>query len=94
MAVAAAVAMTAGLLAVTGAAAAPASQPTRPAQATGLGQLDGLLPRDHLTQESALQVDLSRESVRLPLYKGKAQVDRSRFGGHPTRLSQFLSTGD
>jgi len=77
MAVAAAVAMTAGLLAVTGAAAAPASQPasqsTRPAQATGLGQLDGLLPRDHLTQESALQVDLSRESVRLPLYKGKAQ---------------------
>ena len=32
----------------------------------------GLLPRDHLTLESAIQVDLSKETVRLPLYKGKA----------------------
>jgi hypothetical protein len=40
--------------------------------ATGLGQLTGLLPRDHLTTESAIQVDLSRETVRLPLYKGVA----------------------
>ncbi|WP_322777967.1 hypothetical protein [Frankia sp. Cas4] len=40
--------------------------------AAGLGPLRGLLPRDHLTLESALQVDLSKESVRLPLYKGKA----------------------
>jgi hypothetical protein len=40
--------------------------------AAGLGQLNGLLPRDHLTTESALQVDLSKESVRLPLYPGKA----------------------
>jgi hypothetical protein len=38
----------------------------------GLGRLSGLLPRDHLTEESAIQVDLSKESVRLPLYKGKA----------------------
>src|SRR5438876_11635238 len=38
----------------------------------GLGQLSGLLPRDHLTTESAIQVDLSKETVRLPLYKGKA----------------------
>jgi hypothetical protein len=38
----------------------------------GLGQLSGLLPRDHLTEESALQVDLSTETVRLPLYKGDA----------------------
>jgi hypothetical protein len=38
----------------------------------GLGQLTGLLPRDHLTVESALQVDLDKESVRLPLYKGTA----------------------
>jgi len=30
------------------------------------------LPRDHLTEESAIQVDLSKESVRLPLYKGIA----------------------
>ena len=38
----------------------------------GLGQLSGLLPRDHLTEESAIQVDLSHETVRLPLYKGVA----------------------
>jgi hypothetical protein len=38
----------------------------------GLGPTAGLLPRDHLTLESAIQVDLSKESVRLPLYKGKA----------------------
>ena len=42
-----------------------------PGAATGLGQLSGLLPRDHLTEESALQVDLSNETVRLPLYPGK-----------------------
>src|SRR6266704_2916413 len=38
----------------------------------GLGQLSGLLPRDHLTEESAIQVNLSTETVRLPLYKGEA----------------------
>jgi len=43
-----------------------------PASAKGLGPLTGILPRDHLTEESAIQVDLSKESVRLPLYKGKA----------------------
>ncbi|MGZ6564525.1 MAG: hypothetical protein ACXVHB_30475 [Solirubrobacteraceae bacterium] len=42
------------------------------ARAGGLGPVSGLLPRDHLTEESAIQVDLSKESVRLPLYKGKA----------------------
>ena len=41
-------------------------------RAGGLGTISGLLPRDHLTEESAIQVDLSKESVRLPLYKGKA----------------------
>ena len=40
--------------------------------AKGLGQLGGLLPRDHLTTESAIQVDLSKETVRLPLYRGVA----------------------
>jgi hypothetical protein len=30
------------------------------------------LPRNKLTTESAIQVDLDKESVRLPLYKGKA----------------------
>jgi hypothetical protein len=43
-----------------------------PASAKGLGPLTGILPRDHLTEDSAIQVDLSKESVRLPLYKGKA----------------------
>jgi hypothetical protein len=43
-----------------------------PGAAKGLGQVTGLLPRDHLTTESAIQVDLSKETVRLPLYKGVA----------------------
>jgi hypothetical protein len=43
-----------------------------PGAAKGLGQLTGILPRDHLTEESAIQVDLSKETVRLPLYKGRA----------------------
>src|ERR1700756_6052469 len=43
-----------------------------PGASKGLGQLTGLLPRDHLTEESAIQVDLSKETVRLPLYKGIA----------------------
>lgn len=43
-----------------------------PPPAHGLGRTTGLLPRDHLTVESALQVDLSKESVRLPLYRGRA----------------------
>jgi hypothetical protein len=45
-----------------------------PGAATGLGQLTGLLPRDHLTEESAIQVDLNHETVRLPLYPGTAPV--------------------
>ena len=53
-----------------GANAAPAEATA--AQAGGLGQLTGLLPRNHLTEESALQVDLSNETVRLPLYPGTA----------------------
>jgi hypothetical protein len=48
-----------------------AQNPTRPGAATGLGQLSGLLPRDHLTLQSAIQVNLTHETVRLPLYPGK-----------------------
>jgi hypothetical protein len=40
--------------------------------ATGLGQLSGLLPRNKLTEESAIQVNLSNETVRLPIYPGDA----------------------
>jgi hypothetical protein len=58
----------------TSASAAPAApaKAARAAQAGGLGQTSGLLPRNHLTLESALQVDLSKETVRLPLYPGTA----------------------
>jgi hypothetical protein len=47
-------------------------RPHNTGSATGLGQLSGLLPREKLTVESALQVDFDKESVRLPLYPGKA----------------------
>ena len=59
----------AGLIAFAGANITPA---TAADKAAGLGPTTGLLPRDHLTLESALQVDLSKQTVRLPLYKGKA----------------------
>src|SRR6266436_8041159 len=65
-AAAAAVAATAVLATVASGANATSSRPG------GLGQLAGLLPRNHLTEESALQVDLSKETVRLPLYPGTA----------------------
>ena len=41
---------------------------------TGLGQLSGLLPRDKLTLESAINVNLSKETTRLPIYPGTAPV--------------------
>jgi hypothetical protein len=47
-----------------------ASSTTGPARAGGLGETTGLLPRDHLRLESAIQVDLSKETVRLPLHRG------------------------
>src|SRR5262249_58564483 len=51
---------------------APAGARAPSAAAKGRGPTSGLLPRDHLTEESAIQVDLSKESVRLPLYRGVA----------------------
>jgi hypothetical protein len=57
--------------AVTGSQAIAGSKNPK-ASAKGLGPISGLLPRSHLTLESAIQVDLSRESVRLPLYRGSA----------------------
>jgi hypothetical protein len=59
-----------------GANAAPSNNAAARTQnsgaATGLGQLSGLLPTNQLTEESAIQVNLSNESVRLPLYPGIA----------------------
>src|SRR5712671_2710470 len=54
------------------ATAAFAGSDAAPSKAGGLGQATGLLPRDHLTVESAIQVNLSKETVRLPLYPGTA----------------------
>ena len=67
----------AATLAIVAAAAAMGSQALagdkrRRRRQRGSVRLSGLLPRDHLTVESAIQVDLSKESVRLPLYKGVA----------------------
>jgi len=39
---------------------------------SSLGQTSGLLPRENLVLDSAIQVDLDKETVRLPLYKGTA----------------------
>src|SRR6201982_95276 len=64
----------------TSASAAPAApaRASQPPEADGLGQLSGLLPRNHLTEESALQVDLSTETVRLPLYPGTVHAGTPR----------------
>ncbi len=59
-----------------GAPPALAHTPSRPGMAAGLGQLTGLLPRNHLTEESAIQVDLSKQTVRLPLYPGDVHGKR------------------
>jgi hypothetical protein len=64
--------LTLAILAAVMVSGALAGAKDTPGAAKGLGQLTGLLPRDHLTTESAIQVDLSKETVRLPLYKGVA----------------------
>jgi hypothetical protein len=74
-AVAAAVLVPAALAAISNASAAqgPASGS---GPGTGLGPLSGLLPAVKFTEESALQVDLTKESVRLPLYPGDVEGKR------------------
>src|SRR6266702_6970479 len=64
-------ALLAGLV-LRGMAPVAAESEGGPAGASGLGQSSGLLPRENLVLESALQVDLTHETVRLPLYKGTA----------------------
>src|SRR5712691_6619943 len=64
-------ALLAGLV-LRGMAPAAAESEGGPGAASGLGQSTGLLPRENLVLESALQVDLNDETVRLPLYKGTA----------------------
>src|SRR5208282_4728840 len=64
----------------TAASAAPAARAARaqvPAEADGLGQLSGILPASHLTLPSAIEVNLSQEYVRLPIYPGTAYAGTS-----------------
>ena len=42
------------------------------AEATGLGQLSGILPASKLTLPSTIEVNLSKEYARLPIYPGVA----------------------
>ena len=86
-AVAAAVSLAVAGYAGSAASAAPVARAQGTGSAAGLGQLSGLLPRDHLTEESALQVDLSNETVRLPLYPGTAN-------GHPKVWYILLDASD
>ena len=65
-AVAAAISLAVAGYAGSAASAAPAARAQGTGSATGLGQLSGLLPRDHLTEESALQV--GRASCRERVY--------------------------
>jgi hypothetical protein len=76
LAVAGSAGLVGGLLATAGHASAGPSTGENQGAATGLGQLSGLLPRNHLTVESALQVDLNKDTVRLPLYPGDANGQR------------------
>ena len=82
--VAAAAAVTTGIQILGGSnnASAAVSRPE-------LGQQSGLLPRDHLTEESAIQVNLSKESVRLPLYKGDG-----RWEDRVVRPTRRIGPGD
>jgi hypothetical protein len=65
-----------------------------PGATSGLGQLTGLLPRNHLTEESAIQVDLNHESVRLPIYKGTAPVPNGSPGQTETVWFVLLDASD
>src|SRR5690242_2184306 len=75
LAAAAAVAVVASAV---GAGLASAGAGATTAKPGGLGQSSGLLPRGHLTLESAIQVNLSKETVRLPLYPGVAYAGTPR----------------
>src|SRR5215467_12754009 len=76
LAAAAAVAVVAAAVGVSVASGGAGATTAKPG---GLGPTSGLLPRDHLTLESAIQVNLSKETVRLPLYPGTASGKRVWF---------------
>ncbi len=82
-AVAAAIALGAAFVGGTGISAAGAATWPKMARhagsATRLGQTRGLLPRRKLVLESAIKVDLTKDTVRLPLYKGMANGKSAWF---------------
>ena len=81
LAAAAALAVVASAVGATAASAGAGAATATPG---GLSQISGLLPRDHLTLESAIQVDLSQETVRLPLYPGPATAPGANLAsGNP-----------
>ncbi len=56
--------------------------------AKGLGPISGLLPRDHLTEESAIQVDLSKEigaPAALPGHRVQGHAERGEGLVRPAR---------
>ena len=73
---AAAVAASASLAIAAGAGTAASAAPARagqpPGESTGLGQLSGDLSPSKFTLESAIEINLSKEYARLPLYPGIA----------------------
>jgi hypothetical protein len=62
-------------LAAPNAPAAGAGHP--PGESRGLGQLSGILPAGKLTLPSTIEVNLSKEYARLPLYPGIAYAGTS-----------------
>ena len=68
------------------ASAASARPSNVPAEATGLGQLSGLLPRNHLTLQSTIEVNLSKEYARIPIYPGVAYAGT----GHAEKVWYIL----
>src|SRR6266849_4638847 len=98
------VAVPVSVLSQQGATAAAVARPAASRAASGLGQLSGLLPRNKLTLESAIQVNLNNETVRLPIYPGEAGgkrvwyvlLDASDAGApdfSPTRIAEPGPTG-
>src|SRR5260370_33334621 len=72
------IAVPVGVLSQQAATSAAVTSPGASSAAGGLGQLSGLLPRNKLTLEGALQGNLSNETVRLPLYPGEGRGTRPR----------------
>jgi hypothetical protein len=63
-------------LAITANSASASASKHPSGSASGLGPISGLVPRHKFTEESALRVNLSKQTVRLPLYPGDVNGKR------------------